>query len=77
MMMFVFCWRAEKRDTEVTSPDQSRDIGRATTIGQAHIQYAWRFFASSARFAANQGNYSHRRERRGREDLAEHYVVSF
>ncbi len=40
--------------------DQSRDFGRVMIIGQVYIQYAWRFLASSAPFAVNQGNYLHR-----------------
>ncbi len=77
MMMFVFFSAQRKRATEVVSLDQSRNIGRIMTIGQAHIQYAWRFLASSAPLAVNQGNYLHRRERQEREDRAQRDVVFF
>ncbi len=63
MMMFVVFSAQRKGATEVVSLGQSRNTGRIMTIGQAHIQYAWRFLASSAPLAVNQGNYLHRRER--------------
>ena len=77
MMTVVVFGAQRKRATEVESLDQSRDFGRITTIGQAHIQYAWRFLASSAPLAVNQGNYLHRRERQEREDRAQRDVVFF